>query len=166
MLGRDDDGARDGSTARISYHEEERVSLDPRIVRWLDSASIQSNLGDSAAFAGSLATQPDPRARASLLLGTRVTTTIPPNCPGTNTLPRELIADIALPIGCESAQTARNPRGADSSNAFDSDLGSWTVAHARRWRVRLSGSQCLVSSRSGTTVPKELDTRRRAWDAI
>ena len=50
-------------------------------------------------------------ARPACLLGTRVTTTIPPNCPGTNTLPRALIADIALPIGCESAQTARNPRG-------------------------------------------------------
>ena len=49
-------------------------------------------------------------ARPACLLGTRVTTTIPPNCPGTNTLPRALIADIALPIGCESAaQTARNP---------------------------------------------------------
>ena len=70
-------------------------------------------------------------ARPACLLGTRVTTTIPPNCPGTNTLPRALIADIALPIGCESAQTARNPREADSSNAFDSDLGSWTVAHAQ-----------------------------------
>ena len=66
-------------------------------------------------------------ARPACLLGTRVTTTIPPNCPGTNTLPRALIADIALPIGCESAQTARNPREADSSNAFDSDLGSWTI---------------------------------------
>ena len=105
-------------------------------------------------------------ARPACLLGTRVTTTIPPNCPGTNTLPRALLADIALPVGCESAQTARNPREADSSNAFDSDLGSWTVAHARRLRVRLAGSQYLVSSRSGTTVPKELDTIRQARDAI
>ena len=32
--------------------------------------------------------------------------------------------------------------------------------------MRLAGSQYLVSSRSGTTVPKELDTRRRARDAI
>mmetsp|Transcript_21923 Transcript_21923/g.65705 ORF Transcript_21923/g.65705 Transcript_21923/m.65705 type:complete len:1135 (-) Transcript_21923:106-3510(-) len=61
VLGQDDGGARDGSTRSISFHEEERVSLDPRIVRWLDSASIQSNLGSDAAFAGSLASQPDAR---------------------------------------------------------------------------------------------------------
>ena len=75
-------------------------------------------------------------ARPACLLGTRVTTTIPPNYPSTNTLPRALLADIALPVGCESAQTARtgNPREADSSNAFDSDLGSWTVTFARRLR--------------------------------
>ena len=43
-------------------------------------------------------------ARPACLLGTRVTTFIPPNCPCTNTLPvpHALLADLELPVGCES----------------------------------------------------------------
>ena len=69
-----------------------------------------------------------------------------------------------------ATQTAHNPREADcdSSNAlaFDSDLGSWIIRRSTTCSLLLSGLQYLVSSCSGTTVPKELDTRRRARDAI
>ena len=120
------------------------------------------------------ATQPDPRP--ACLLGTRVTTSIAPNCPtpSTNTLPRALLAD---PLLCRSAargcaQTARNPREADSSNAIRVRFRPRLLDNCKEdvssslQSLQLSGSQYLVSSCSGTTVPKELDTRRRARDAI
>ena len=95
-------------------------------------------------------------ARPACLLGTRVTTTIPPNCPGTNTLPRALLADIALPVGCESAQTARNPREADSSNAFDSDLGSCrkvAIVRVAVSRVELLGNYRSQGARHEKATP-------------
>ena len=99
-----------------------------------------------------------------------------PNRPGTNTLPvpRALLADITLPVGCESAQTAHNPREADSSNAFDSDLGS-SGYNNKEHDVLLVIKYCIIrdavtsiSCRAARELPfpKELDTRRRARDAI
>ena len=81
-------------------------------------------------------------ARPACLLGTRVTTAIPPNCPGTNTLPRALIRDRRHCFADRLRARAHKllvilAREADSSNAFASDLGSWTVA-------RRTSSSCVA----------------------